>query len=210
PLNEYRACWKHAGQPLAQRQTDLDPTWSRLGLGSIVAWGIAQGLLGYAFNCPDMIGGGLASQFELVSYVADSERFVRWAQAAALFPMMQFSLAPWRVLTESENAIVREAISIRERLAPYLCGLVEHAATTGEPILRSMEYVFPHQGYARITDQFMLGNDILVAPVLEKVRAPAPSLFRQASGNGTTRRFSPGQRSSRSMPPWSRCPGSSA
>ena len=31
-----------------------------------------------------------------------------------------------------------------------------------------MEYVFPHKGYAKINDQFMLGDDILVAPVLEK------------------------------------------
>jgi alpha-glucosidase (family GH31 glycosyl hydrolase) len=31
-----------------------------------------------------------------------------------------------------------------------------------------MEYVFPHQGYEHINDQFLLGNQILVAPVLEK------------------------------------------
>ena len=38
----------------------------------------------------------------------------------------------------------------------------------GEPILRSLEYNYPHKGYERITDEFMLGEDILVAPVLEK------------------------------------------
>ena len=30
-----------------------------------------------------------------------------------------------------------------------------------------MEYVFPHQGYDCVNDQFMLGNQILVAPILE-------------------------------------------
>ena len=30
-----------------------------------------------------------------------------------------------------------------------------------------MEYAFPHQGYERVNDQFMLGDRILVAPVLE-------------------------------------------
>lgn len=32
--------------------------------------------------------------------------------------------------------------------------------------MRHMDYVFPGHGYEAITDQFMLGNDILVAPVL--------------------------------------------
>jgi alpha-glucosidase len=31
-----------------------------------------------------------------------------------------------------------------------------------------MEYVFPHQGYERVKDQFLLGDRLLVAPVLEK------------------------------------------
>lgn len=38
----------------------------------------------------------------------------------------------------------------------------------GEPIVQSMEYIFPHQGYERVDDQFLLGSDILVAPLLEK------------------------------------------
>ena len=34
--------------------------------------------------------------------------------------------------------------------------------------MRSLEYAFPHQGYERVNDQFLLGDRILVAPVLEK------------------------------------------
>ena len=44
--------------------------------------------------------------------------------------------------------------------------LARHAAESGEPIARHMEYVFPHQGYADIHDQFLLGDSLLVAPVL--------------------------------------------
>ena len=47
-------------------------------------------------------------------------------------------------------------------------GLAKDASLTGEPIVRSMEYVFPHKGYSKIKDQFMLGNDILIAPLLSK------------------------------------------
>jgi len=35
-------------------------------------------------------------------------------------------------------------------------------------MLRSMEYAFPGQGHGRIRDQFLLGDSLLVAPVLEK------------------------------------------
>ena len=31
-----------------------------------------------------------------------------------------------------------------------------------------MEYQYPHKGYERVLDQFMLGEDILVAPVITK------------------------------------------
>jgi len=35
-------------------------------------------------------------------------------------------------------------------------------------MMRSLEYAFPHQGYERVNDQFLLGDRILVAPVMEK------------------------------------------
>ncbi|MBB6633389.1 TIM-barrel domain-containing protein [Cohnella thailandensis] len=34
--------------------------------------------------------------------------------------------------------------------------------------MRHMAYEFPDAGFERVTDQFMLGSDILVAPVLKK------------------------------------------
>ena len=50
----------------------------------------------------------------------------------------------------------------------YILSVARQSASTGEPIVRSMEYAFPHQGYERVNDQFLLGDLILVAPVLEK------------------------------------------
>ena len=41
------------------------------------------------------------------------------------------------------------------------------AAQTGEPIVRCMEYQFPHQGFENVKDQFMLGDKYLVAPVVD-------------------------------------------
>jgi alpha-glucosidase (family GH31 glycosyl hydrolase) len=168
PLNEFRACWRLAGKPLVQRLKDTAPTWRRGGLASLIPHGIAQGLAGYAFNCPDMIGGGLAENFDDPTYQLDEELLVRWTQCAALFPMMQFSLAPWRVLPAEKAEYCREAMEVRAAFTPDILRLVAHAGQTGEPILRHLEYVFPNQGFARITDQFMLGDEVLVAPILTK------------------------------------------
>jgi alpha-glucosidase (family GH31 glycosyl hydrolase) len=53
-------------------------------------------------------------------------------------------------------------------LGPEILALARTTAQTGEPIIRPLEYVFPHRGYAIIRDQFLLGDGILVAPMLEK------------------------------------------
>ena len=34
--------------------------------------------------------------------------------------------------------------------------------------MRNLEYAFPGQGYAGIRDEFLMGDDLLVAPVVEK------------------------------------------
>jgi alpha-glucosidase len=51
--------------------------------------------------------------------------------------------------------------------APYIMQYARQAATTGEPIVRLMEYQFPHEGFADVKDQFMLGDKYLVAPVVD-------------------------------------------
>jgi len=123
-----------------------------------------------------MVGGGQFTDFVQPDTLqlrpeacVDAELFVRYAQAAALFPMVQFSLAPWRVLPPKHCAAVAVAARLHARLAPELMRLAAHAAATGEPMLRHCAFAFPDgafPGAERIADQFMLGHDVLVAPVL--------------------------------------------
>ncbi len=163
PFNEYRACWKMGGLPLAQRLHDKPPAWGSNGIETLIPELLAQGLIGHPFSCPDMVGGGELSAISGAGE-ADQEFFVRYAQVAALAPMMQFSLSPGRVLDAEHRAAVIEAVTIRQELLPLILGLVDHAAATGEPVIRPMAY---HAGeLADITDQFFLGPDLIVAPVL--------------------------------------------
>jgi len=149
-LAEYRACWKQAGTHLCQRLCDKNHAWGTGGLAALIPNGVAQGLAGYAFGCPDMIGGGQYADFYQIGTLEarcdiDQELFVRFAQVSALFPMMQFSLAPWRVLDKGHLAACVDAANLHAKLGDYLWGLAEEAAHSGEPILRCMEYVFPQQ-----------------------------------------------------------------
>jgi hypothetical protein len=165
PLNEYRACWKMGGQPLAQRLRDKRHAWSDLQL---LAPGIlAQGLMGYPFTCPDMIGGGEISSFANLKNV-DQDLVVRAAQCHALMPMMQFSVAPWRVLDARHCELCRDMAVLHKQMSTEILALVRESARTGEPMVRNLEYVFPGQGWDAINDQFMLGDNILVAPVTQK------------------------------------------
>ncbi|QNK57247.1 glycoside hydrolase family 31 protein [Paenibacillus sp. PAMC21692] len=168
-FNEYRACWKMGGQPLVQRLCDRQHSWDLDGLGSLIPNGLAQGLSGYAYICPDMIGGGQIGDVENnPSFRIDQELFVRYAQCSALFPMMQFSTAPWRVLDREHLAHCIEAAKLHAALGDTFLELAKHAAATGEPILRHMAYVFPEVGFEGIIDQFMVGDTLLAAPVVEK------------------------------------------
>jgi alpha-glucosidase len=165
PLNEYRAMWKMAGYPLVNRLRDKAHNWE--DLNKLIPHILLQGIVGYNFTCPDMVGGGEFTSF-LPGKVIDQDLIVRSTQCHALMPMMQFSVAPWRILDEEHHAACKEAVAIREEFTPIIMDLVRESARTGEPIVRSMEYVFPHQGYEKVNDQFLLGNEILVAPMLEK------------------------------------------
>ena len=165
PFNEYRACWRMGGQPLAQRVHDKPPSWGPDGIGSLIPTLVAQGLIGHAFSCPDMVGGGELGAMSDVTRV-DQEFVVRYAQVAALAPMMQFSQSPARVLDDEHRAAVARAVAIRQESLPLILGLVDHAAETGEPLIRPMAYHEP--GLEGVTDQFSLGSDLVVAPVIEQ------------------------------------------
>ncbi len=146
-LNEYRAMWKMGGQPLGERLSDKAHSW--VDLEKLIPDMILEGLMGYPFSCPDMIGGGEFTSF-FPGMPIDQELIVRSAQCQALMPMMQFSVAPWRILDKPHLDAVIKAIRIRDRHKDYIINLARQSAATGEPIVRSMEYVFPHQGYAQI------------------------------------------------------------
>ena len=156
-------CWRQGGRAIVARLTDKGHTWKET-YRCINDMAVA-GLMGCPFVLPDMVGGGLLSSFAPGKKL-DQDLFVRSAQSQALSPMIQFSAAPWRVLDREHLAVVKAAVELRAKFAPKFQALAVNAGKTGEPILRSLEYVFPHQGYHNVKDEFLMGDDMLVVPMV--------------------------------------------
>ena len=163
--SEYRNGFGFAGKPVIMRLHDKPHKWD--ALRRLLPDMIAAGFVGCPFICPDMIGGGAWSTF-LPGAPFDPELFIRSAQIHALCPMMQISASPWRVLSKEHQHIFKDAVKLRQRFAPRFVELAKKSAKSGEPMIRNLEYCFPNMGYADIKDQFMMGEDLLVAPVVEK------------------------------------------
>lgn len=170
-FNELRAVWNMGAEPLVCRLHDKFHSWESDGLNCIIPNTIAQGLLGYYYGCPDMVGGGNYGSFIQDGFSLDEELYIRWLQASILCPMIQFSIAPWRVLSKENNEIVKKMLAFRERYTPYILEMAYKAAIDHEPIVRPLEYEFPGCGFEKENGMYMLGSKYLVVPMLKKGRS---------------------------------------
>lgn len=108
------------------------------------------------------------------------ELFVRWMQFGTLSPVfrphcddqVKCGREPWAYDEETEN-IVKEYIDLRYRLLPIIYKNAFNNYLCGEPIFKSLGYEYPTDKKALSrTDEYMLGNDILIAPIAGNKREP--------------------------------------
>ncbi len=118
------------------------------------------------------------------------ELLIRWFQWAAFCPVMRlhgdrvpsrklhrkdgsdalFTGADNEVWSFGETAypILKEYMLLREAMRDYTRSLMREAHELGSPVIRAMFYEFPDDAVCwDLTDQYLYGPDILVAPVLE-------------------------------------------
>lgn len=167
-FNELRAAVNNGGQRIVQRLADKDHSWEDKGIKGLIPNQMIQSLFGYPFSCPDMIGGGEYENFISNYEVLDQELFVRYAQISSLMPMMQFSAAPWKFLDKEHSFECLNAARLHLDFYNDLKVAFRKAEVTGEPITKPLEYVFPNQNLWKVTQQYMLGDTILIAPIYQK------------------------------------------
>jgi len=112
-----------------------------------------------------MVGGGWDAGFQ-AGKPMDEELFIRWTEASALLPIVQFSYAPWR-LSSNAAAICRQYVRLHEEFSKYTWCLAIRATQDGTPIVKPLFYDFPRDAFCyRVRDQFLLGERFVAAPVL--------------------------------------------
>ncbi|MGI8544730.1 MAG: glycoside hydrolase family 31 protein [Aridibacter sp.] len=104
-----------------------------------------------------------------------AELYTRWLQAAALTPFLRSHSVGWVgdkepwAFGEKFTKINREIVELRYKFLPYIYTLFYQHQQTGEPVMRPLWYEFPEdKGTYLISDQYMLGSDVLVAPVIKE------------------------------------------
>ncbi len=162
-IKELRACVKNGGKSIIQRISDRRHSWDRLtGLNGLIDRMILQGMSGYFYSCPDMVGGGLIEDV-YENTVMHDELYIRFIEASAMMPMWQYSKMFWKG-SEKMTRVVKKMTALHTMIAPYLSELAINASKTGEPIMRSICYQFNER--PDIIDEFMIGDKYLVAPIL--------------------------------------------
>jgi hypothetical protein len=130
------------------------------GLRSLIPHLLTSSIVGYPLCLPDMIGGN--------AYAGgpSKELFVRWAQANCFMPAMQFSISPWEFgkdVSEATNIVLKT----RSKLIDLIEELSIKSSKTLQPICKPMWWLAPEDSNTfDINDQFCLGDDIVVAPVV--------------------------------------------
>lgn len=149
------------------------------GLRASLARVTGLGLCGVPFSGPDVVGD---------TRDASSELYVRGLQMAAYLPLLRTGGGPWEY-----GAVVlghaRVALCERRRLLPYFVTLAYLARRTGAPMVRPLWWPAPEEREVRdCEDAFLLGDALLVAPVLERgavrreVRLPRGRWYDTATG----------------------------
>eukprot|EP00118_Oscarella_pearsei_P026943 m.310587 g.310587 ORF g.310587 m.310587 type:complete len:718 (+) comp52871_c0_seq1:102-2255(+) len=170
PLTEVRVGYFTQHLPIFVRVMDKDSRWGLdNGLHALITSVLTLSIMGYPFILPDMIGGNAYGSDDTHDTVCPSEDlFIRWAQATALMPAMQFSLVPWnKNCFSSAVEPAKKAAQLHERFSTYILDLANESMSTGHPIVRPLWWIAQYDVKAQmVNDQFLLGDDIVVAPVV--------------------------------------------
>jgi len=163
---------------------DTESSWQMLKrtIGTL----LGMGMSGLPFVGSDI--GGFSGR-------PDAELFLRWLQLAAFTPFFRTHSAlgterrePW-AFDEPTLAAARKTLKLRQQLMPYIYSQAWLACARGVPMMRPLFWADPQdEALWPIDDQFMFGENLLVAPVLQsgieerQVRLPAGDWIDFRSG----------------------------
>jgi len=155
---------------------DQNVTWDEHdGIKTAVTGLLTSGLSGISYNHSDIGGYTSITDFPL-NIVRSEELLKRWIELNAFTSMYRShegNQPDENLQIYSQDNIIQhvaEFARIFRDLAPYRRELMEEAAETGAPIVRPLFFHYPNDPETYDIDyrQFMLGEDMIIAPVLDE------------------------------------------
>ena len=152
---------------------DVSRNWSGLQAQLPVMLGMSMSGIPYIHSDAGGFAGG----------DSEHELYVRWLQFSAFTPIFRphgtalFDLDTAAYSFPSEPALMpspykelaKEVVLLRYQMLPYNYTLAYQQATEGRPLVAPLYYHFPDDaGATKIEDQFMWGENVLMAPVLQR------------------------------------------
>jgi len=139
---------------------DTGSEWSFLQRG--IANGVDMGLLALSPYVGEDLGGHTGQPSD--------DLYIRYLQYGCLSPTTRIHCTsgriryPWTFSPQTEQ-IVNDYIRFRYLLMPTLYSAAQRATEDGTPIVRRNDLEWPAYKEASRNDEYMLGDDLLVAPI---------------------------------------------
>lgn len=139
-----------------------DAATTNTAMAATLRGGLSLGLSGFTFWSHDV--GGFVTK-------APEDLYRRWTPFGMLTSHVRSHgeppTEPWEYSKEFLNDF-RNADNMRYRLMPYIYAQSKHASEKGLPMLRALFVEYPNDpGAWLIDDQYLFGEDMLVAPLFE-------------------------------------------
>jgi oligosaccharide 4-alpha-D-glucosyltransferase len=170
-----------AGLGVATWSGDVPCTWE--GLQAQLPLGLNASMSGLPFWGSD-VGGFVSQGGELMP--PDPELFLRWQQFGAFMPIDRAHgygpREPW-IYAPDWLARVKRAITLRTSLGPYLYSTAYQVMAAGLPMMRPLFFLEPNEARWRTEEgEFLLGDSVLVAPVLKSLADEPKKVVRLPAG----------------------------
>lgn len=145
--------------------TDVSRSWG--GLEPQIKLMLNSGLSGLGYMSSDI--GGFAVD---PTHPTDPELYARWLQMGTFTPMLRThaQLKPEPYHYPEIEPISKKFIKLRYEWLPYNYTLAYENALKGWPLARPLDFHADNPGekYASIDDEYLWGDNILIAPVMKK------------------------------------------
>ncbi|TCJ13938.1 alpha-xylosidase, partial [Rubrobacter taiwanensis] len=142
-----------------------DPETTNGAMAGSLRGGLSLGLCGFPF-WGHFIGGFAAPP--------DPDLYLRWLAFGVFSSHTRCHgtppREPWEFGQEFAESF-RRIVELRYRLLPYIYAQAKLSSETGHPVLRTLFFEYPEDptGWT-VEDEYMFGEDILVAPLFEEIR----------------------------------------